>query len=175
VSRSVNKVMLIGNLGNDPEVRNTAGGAKVATFSLATSRQWNSQGGEKQEKTEWHRCVAWNSNWSGGAKGGSGMGLADIVEKYCKKGERVYVEGAIEYSQWKDKEGQTRYTTEIRVRELMLLGGGGRGGDFDSDSSDSGRSRAPARSAGAGAARSNENSFDDFPAALEDQDDDLPF
>ena len=170
MSRSVNKVTLIGNLGNDPEVRTTAGGGKVATFSLATSRQWNSQSGEKQEKTEWHRCVAWNSNWAGAGKG-SGMGLADIVEKYCKKGERVYVEGAIEYSQWKDKEGQTRYTTEIRVRELMLLGGRG-GGDFDSDSSsDSSRSRAPARSGG----RTSGESFDDFPSALEDQDDDLPF
>jgi len=172
VSRSVNKVTLIGNLGNDPEVRTTAGGGKVSTFSLATSRQWNSQSGEKQEKTEWHRCVAWNSQWAGGGKG-SGMGLADIVEKYCRKGERVYVEGSIEYSQWKDKEGQTRYTTEIRVRELMLLGSN-RGSDFDSDSpSDAGRSRAPARSAGG--RTSSENSFDDFPAALEDQDDDLPF
>lgn len=170
MSRSVNKVTLIGNLGNDPEVRTTAGGGKVASFSLATSRQWNSQSGEKQEKTEWHRCVAWNSQWAGSGKG-SGMGLADIVEKYCRKGERVYVEGSIEYSQWKDKEGQTRYTTEIRVRELMLLGSS-RGGDFDSDSSDSGRSRTPARAAGRAA---SENTFDDFPAALEDQDDDLPF
>src|SRR5512141_592981 len=82
VSRSVNKVTLIGNLGNDPEVRTTAGGGKVATFSLATSRQWNSQTGEKQEKTEWHRCVAWNG------RQGSGMGLADIVEKYCPNGAR---------------------------------------------------------------------------------------
>lgn len=166
MSRSVNKVMLIGNLGNDPEIRTTAGGSKVGTFSLATSRSWNSASGEKQEKTEWHRCVAWNGK-------GSGMGLADVVEKYCKKGERVYVEGSIEYSQWKDKEGQTRYTTEIKVRELMLLGSGGaRGGDFDSDS-DGSRSRAPARSGGRAAA--SENTFDDFPAALEDQDDDLPF
>lgn len=164
MSRSVNKVTLIGNLGNDPEVRTTAGGGKVATFSLATSRQWNSQAGEKQEKTEWHRCVAWN------ARQGSGTGLADIVEKYCRKGERVYVDGSIEYSQWKDKDGQTRYTTEIRVRELMLLGGRG-GGDFDTDSDSSSRSRAPARSA----PRAANESFDDFPSALEDQDDDLPF
>ena len=170
MSRSVNKVILIGNLGNDPEVRTTTGGGKVSTFSLATSRQWNSQSGEKQEKTEWHRCVAWNSNWAGASGKGSGTGLADIVEKYCRKGERVYVEGAIEYGQYKDKEGQTRYTTEIRVRELMLLGGKGGGGDFDSDP-DSSRSRAPARSAG----KAGGNSFDDFPAALEDQDDDLPF
>jgi single-strand DNA-binding protein len=166
VSRSVNKVTLIGNLGNEPEVRTTGNGSKVATFSLATSRSWNSPGGEKQEKTEWHRCVAWNGKTTG-------MGLADIVEKYCRKGERVFVEGSIEYGQYKDKEGQTRYTTEIKVRELMLLGAGKGGGDFDSDS-DGSRSRAPARSAGRSNAGS-ENSFDDFPAALEDQDDDLPF
>jgi single-strand DNA-binding protein len=164
VSRSVNKVTLIGNLGNDPEVRTTAGGSKVATFSLATGRQWTGASGEKQEKTEWHRCVAWNGK-------SSGMGLADIVEKYCRKGERVFVEGSIEYGQYKDKEGQTRYTTEIKVRELMLLGSGKGGGDFDSDS-DSSRSRAPARSGGRPAGG---NTFDDFPAALEDQDDDLPF
>ncbi len=165
MSRSVNKVTLIGNLGNEPEVRTTAGGSKVATFSLATGRQWTGASGEKQEKTEWHRCVAWNGK-------SSGMGLADIVEKYCRKGERVFVEGSIEYGQYKDKEGQTRYTTEIKVRELMLLGGGGKGSDFDSDS-DSSRSRAPARSGARPAA--SENTFDDFPAALQDQDDDLPF
>jgi single-strand DNA-binding protein len=164
VSRSVNKVTLIGNLGNDPEIRTIANGGKVATFSLATSRQWNSPSGEKQEKTEWHRCVAWNGKTAG-------TGLADIVERYCKKGERVYVDGSIEYGQYKDKEGQTRYTTEIKVRELMLLGG--KSGDFDSDAEGGSRSRMPARSGGRPAA--SENTFDDFPAALEDQDDDLPF
>jgi len=118
VSRSLNKVMLIGNLGSDPEVRSTTGGNRVATFSLATSRSWSSPSGEKQEKTEWHRCVVWNSK---------GTGLADVVEKYCKKGDRIYVEGRIEYRQWQDKENQTRYATEINVRELLMLGGG-RGG-----------------------------------------------
>jgi single-strand DNA-binding protein len=165
VSRSLNKASLIGNLGSDPEVRTTTGGAKVATFSLATSRQWNSQSGEKQEKTEWHRCVVWNSK---------GSGLADVVERYCKKGDKVFVEGRIEYRQWQDKENQTRYTTEINVRDLIMLGSAGSrggGGDFDSES-DSSRSRAPARTGGRPA--SNEN-FDDFPSALEDQDDDLPF
>lgn len=165
MSRSLNKASLIGNLGSDPEVRTTTGGAKVATFSLATSRQWNSATGEKQEKTEWHRCVVWNSK---------GSGLADVVERYCKKGDRLFVEGRIEYRQWQDKENQTRYTTEINVRDMIMLGGsgGGRGGaDFDADS-DSSRSRTPARSASRTGA--NEN-FDDFPAALEDQDDDLPF
>jgi single-strand DNA-binding protein len=168
VSRSLNKASLIGNLGNDPEVRTTTGGSKVATFSLATSRSWSSAGGEKQEKTEWHRCVVWNTK---------GTGLADVVEKYCKKGDKLYVEGRIEYRQWQDKENQTRYTTEINVRELLMLGsGGGRGADFDSDS-DSSRSRSPARTGsrvGQGGG-SNDTSFEDFPAALEDQDDDLPF
>jgi single-strand DNA-binding protein len=154
--------MLIGNLGSDPEIRTTSNGSKVATLSLATGRQWSSPSGEKQEKTEWHRCVVWNTKFST---------LADVVEKYCKKGDRLYVEGRIDYGQYKDKEGQTRYTTEINVRELLMLGGGagGRGGDFDSDSDS--RSKAPARSGG----RASENTFDDFPAALEDQDDDLPF
>lgn len=163
MSRSLNKVMLIGNLGSDPEVRSTNGGNRVATFSLATSRSWNGQGGEKQEKTEWHRCVVWNAK---------GSGLADVVEKYCKKGDRIYVEGRIEYRQWQDKEGQTRYSTEINVRDLLMLGGarGGGGGDFDGDSGS--RSRATAGAARAGAATEE---FEDFPAALQDEDDDLPF
>ena len=166
MSRSLNKVMLIGNLGSDPEVRSTTGGSRVATFSLATSRQWNSPSGEKQEKTEWHRCVVWNSKAST---------LADVVEKYCKKGDRVYVEGRIEYRQWQDKENQTRYSTEINVRELLMLGGGkGGGGDFDGESS--GRSRAPA-AAGAktSGGASGGGDFEDFPGALQDTDDDLPF
>ena len=160
MSRSLNKVTLIGNVGNDPEIRTVANGGKVATFSVATSRQWNTPGGEKQEKTEWHRCVVWNTKFSN---------LADIVEQYVKKGRQVYVEGRIEYRQWQDKENQTRYTTEINVRELILIGG--RGAEFEGDSEGS-RSRAPARSGGRAA---SENTFDDFPAALEDQDDDLPF
>ena len=166
MSRSLNKVMLIGNLGSDPEVRSTTGGNRVATFSLATSRQWNSQNGEKQEKTEWHRCVVWNTK---------GSGLADVVEKYCKKGDKIYVDGRIEYRQWQDKENQTRYSTEINVRELIMLGGGrGASGDFDSEGS--GRSRAPAAAgAKAAATGSGGTDFEDFPGALEETDDDLPF
>src|ERR1043166_7254404 len=122
VSRSLNKVMLIGNLDNDPEVRSTTGGNRVATFSLATSRSWNDASGSKQEKTEWHRCVVWNTKSSQ---------LADIVERYVKKGDKLYVEGRIEYRQWQDKDGQTRYSTEINVRELIMLGGArAGGGDF---------------------------------------------
>ena len=167
MSRSLNKACLIGNLGSDPEIRTTTGGSKVATFSLATSRTWNSASGEKQEKTEWHRCVVWNAQ--------RGTGLADVVEKYCKKGDRLYVEGRIEYRQWQDKENQTRYTTEINVRDMIMLGagaGGGRGADFDSD--EGSRSRAPARS-GSRSGQASNSTFEDFPAALEDQDDDLPF
>ena len=166
MSRSLNKVMLIGNLGSDPEVRSTTGGNRVATFSLATSRQWNSPNGEKQEKTEWHRCVVWNSKAST---------LADVVEKYCKKGDRIYVEGRIEYRQWQDKENQTRYSTEINVRELLMLGGGkGGGGDFDGESA--GRSRAPAAAgAKASSGTTGGGDFEDFPGALQDTDDDLPF
>ena len=130
--RSVNKVMLIGNVGADPEIRTTTGGGRVANFSLATSRTWSGASGDKQEKTEWHKCVVWNT------KGTGGTGLADVVEKYVRKGERVYVEGRIEYRSYQDKENQTRYVTEINVRELMLLGtrggaGGGGGGAGESD------------------------------------------
>ena len=165
MSRSLNKVMLIGNLGSDPEVRSTTGGNRVATFSLATSRQWTTPNGEKQEKTEWHRCVVWNTK---------GTGLADVVEKYCKKGDRIYVEGRIEYRQWQDKENQTRYSTEINVRELLMLGGGRGAADFEGESS--GRSRAPATAgAKAGAAGAAGADFEDFPGALEETDDDLPF
>jgi single-strand DNA-binding protein len=155
--------MLIGNLGQEPEVRSTTGGSRVATFSLATSRSWNDQSGAKQEKTEWHRCVAWNSK--------GGQGLADLVEKYVHKGDRIYVEGRIEYRQWQDKEGQTRYSTEINVRELLMLGGGrGSGGAFAGEGDES-RSRSSAK-APAGVASGE---FEEFPGALEDEDDDLPF
>ena len=168
MSRSLNKVTLIGNLGNDPEVRSTTGGNRVATFSLATSRSWNDAAGSKQEKTEWHRCVVWNTKNSQ---------LADIVEKYVKKGDKLYVEGRIEYRQWQDKENQTRYSTEINVRELIMLGGGSGGGrpsaDFDGEAASGSRQRAaaPAKAkSGAGG-----DDFEDFPGALADEDDDLPF
>ena len=160
MSRSLNKVILIGNLGADPEVRSTSNGSRVATLSLATSRQWKDKAGEKQEKTEWHRVVLWNNK---------GSGLADVVEKYCKKGDKVYVEGSIEYRSWQDREGQTRYTTEITARELILLGG--RSGDGAESYSSA---KVGAASAAAAPAR-KEESFDDFPEALDAEDDDLPF
>ena len=164
MSRSLNKVLLIGNLGNDPEVRSTTGGNRVATFSLATSRSWNDASGAKQEKTEWHRCVVWNTKTSQ---------LADIVERYVKKGDKLYVEGRIEYRQWQDKDGQTRYSTEINVRELIMLGGGkGGGGEFEGGESGARRPMAAAPKAKAAAGGED---FEDFPNALSDEDDDLPF
>src|SRR5467141_1526970 len=157
VSRSLNKVMLIGSLGADPEVRSTNNGSRVATLSLATSRQWTGTGGEKQEKTDWHRVICWNN------KGGSG--LADVCEKYLKKGDKVYVEGRIEYRTWEDNNKQTRYVTEIIARELIMLG-----------------SRGGAAPVGAGAVKGASEaagkapeSLDAFPEALDEEDDDLPF
>jgi single-strand DNA-binding protein len=166
VSRSLNKVTLIGNLGNDPEIRTTSNGSKVANFSLATTRQWNSASGEKQEKTEWHKCIAWNT-------GGKGTGLADVIERYVHKGDKLYVEGRIEYRQYEDKEKQTRYVTEINVREILLLGGGkagGGGGGGDSFEGSAPRSRPAGDKAKKGAG----SDFEEFPGAL-DEEDDLPF
>ena len=162
MSRSLNKVTLIGNLGSDPEVRSTTGGNRVATFSLATSRSWNDASGAKQEKTEWHRCVVWNSKAST---------LADIVERYVKKGDKLYVEGRIEYRQWQDKDGQTKYSTEINVRELIMLGSPRGNGDGSG-------ARPPAAAkakAAAGAGAGGGDDFEEFPGALQDEDDDLPF
>jgi single-strand DNA-binding protein len=167
VSRSLNKAILIGNVGSDPEIRTVGNGGKVAQFSLATGRVWNDASGAKQEKTEWHRCVVWNNKAST---------LADVVEKFVKKGERVYVEGEIEYRQWQDKDGQTRYTTEIKIRELMLLGGRAGGGDDMDGGPAPRRAAAPARGKPAAApAAAGGDDFSDFPGALEDEDDDLPF
>ena len=115
MSRSLNKVTLIGNLGNDPEVRSTTGGNRVATFSLATSRSWNDAGGTKQEKTEWHRVVLWGKP-------------AESLQEYLTKGKQIYVEGRLQTRQWDDKDGNKRYTTEIRGDRIVLLGGMGGGG-----------------------------------------------
>ncbi len=159
MSRSLNKVQLIGNLGRDPEVRSTANGGLVATLSVATSRKWNSAGGEAQEKTEWHRVVLWNNK---------GSGLADVAERYLKKGDRVYIDGRIEYRTWEDREGKTRYTTEIIGREMMMLSG--RGG-----SSEAGMEPAGAAVGQPQPAEKGSESFEDFPEALDEEDDDLPF
>src|SRR6476646_11239083 len=159
MARSLNRAQLIGNLGADPEVRSTSNGGRVANLSLATSRQWKGASGDKQEKTEWHKIVLWNNK---------GSNLADIAERYCKKGDKVYVEGSIEYRSWQDREGQTRYTTEITARELIMLSG-------RSDGAESSFSPAGKVGAAAAAAPKGKEGFEDFPEALDAEDDDLPF
>ena len=146
MARSLNKATLIGNLGADPEVRSTNAGTRVATLSVATSRQWTSRAGDQQEKTEWHRVVCWDR-------------LAEICERYLRKGDRVYVEGRIEYRQWEGQDGQTRYTTEIRVLEMIMLGSSGGGGE----------------SHAAPAPRQETSDFSEFSGRSVAGEDDLPF
>jgi len=111
---SVNKAILVGRLGRDPETRFTGGGQAVANFSLATDRSYKDRNGETQKKTEWHKIVAWGK-------------LAEIIQKYVKKGSLIYIEGRIETREWQDKEGQKRYSTEIVANEMRMLGGRGDG------------------------------------------------
>ncbi|HMK35279.1 MAG TPA: single-stranded DNA-binding protein [Desulfomonilaceae bacterium] len=110
--RSLNKVLLIGHLGKDPEVRYTASGKAMATFSIATSQQWRDQDGADQERTEWHRVVAWGR-------------LGEICGEYLSKGKQVYIEGRIQSRDWEDQDGNKRTTVEIVVNDLILLGGAG--------------------------------------------------
>jgi len=130
---SVNKVILVGNLGRDPEIRTTNDGTKVANLSLATSESWRDRNsGERRERTEWHRVVIFNDR------------LVDVVEKYLNKGSKIYVEGQLQTRKWTDRDGQERYTTEVVLQrfrgELTMLDGrgGGGGGDFGGGGSDFG-------------------------------------
>lgn len=107
---SVNKVILVARLGKDPEIRTMSNGKSVANFSVATSRQWKNQNGEKQEETEWSNIVAYDK-------------LADIIGKYLHKGSQVYLEGRLQTKKWTDKEGKDRYTTEIIASEMQMLDG----------------------------------------------------
>ena len=106
---SVNKAILVGNLGRDVELRYTAGGTAVANLSLATTRVGNDRSGQRQEETEWHRVVAWDKQ-------------AETANKYLRKGRQVYVEGRLQTRKWDDRDGNTRYTTEVRAERLVLLG-----------------------------------------------------
>jgi single-strand DNA-binding protein len=164
---SVNKVILVGNLGRDPEVRNTQDGTKIVQLSLATSESWNDKSsGERKERTEWHRVVIFNDR------------VADVAERYLRKGSKVYVEGALQTRKWTDQSGQDKYTTEVvigRFRgELTLLDGrGGEGGGAPAGGGERGggagarRDRAPAGGSGSGPAWE--------PPAANDLDDEIPF
>ncbi len=107
---SVNKVILIGHLGADPEIRYTQGGAPVATLRLATNEAWTNKSGQKEQRTEWHRIVAWSK-------------LAELVGQYLSKGRQIYVEGRLQTRSWDDKEGNKRYTTEVVASTIQFLGG----------------------------------------------------
>ena len=109
---SVNKVILVGNLGRDAELRYTPGGAAVSKFSVATTEVWNDKSGQRQERTEWHNIDLWGKQ-------------AESLSGYLVKGKQVYVEGRLQTRQWDDKDGNKRYTTEIRSDRIVLLGGGG--------------------------------------------------
>ncbi|MDX1585769.1 MAG: single-stranded DNA-binding protein [Balneolaceae bacterium] len=146
---SLNKAMIIGRLGQDPDVRYTQSNTAVANLSIATSERFKDSSGEWQERTEWHRVVAWGR-------------LAEICQEYLKKGSQVYIEGPIQTRQWEDKDGQTRYTTEIKALTMTMLDSKGSGGE--------GRP-APEKPADKQPVGSNVDLSEDF----DDIDDDLPF
>ena len=164
---SVNKVILIGNLGKDPEVRYAANGSAICNITLATSRvSKDKTSGERQEQTEWHRVVFFDR-------------LAEIAGEYLKKGKSIYVEGRLQTRKWTDKEGVERYSTEIVANELTMLGGreGGGGGGMGGSGDDMGEARAPAPRSPAPARSAPPASK---PAAksstgFDDMDDDIPF
>lgn len=145
---SINKVILIGNLGRDPEVRYLPNGDAVTNISLATTETWKDKEGTKQEKTEWHRVTFYRR-------------LAEIAGEYLKKGSQIYVEGRLETRKWQDKEGQDRYTTEIIASEMKMLGsraGSGEPADREAGGSGQRPTGAPAK-----------------PSKLDDFEDDIPF
>jgi single-strand DNA-binding protein len=121
----LNKVILIGNLGRDPELRYTASGQPVATFTLATTESWTNKSGERDQRTEWHRIVAWGK-------------LAELAGEYLSKGRQVYVEGRLQTREWEDKEGQKRRTTEVNAQQLLFLGRRDGGAPHDSDAGSGG-------------------------------------
>ncbi len=138
MNRGINKVILVGNLGNDPEVRYMPNGNAVANLSLATSESWKDQQGQLQERTEWHRLTMYRR-------------LAEIAGEYLKKGSQIYVEGKLQTRKWQDQQGQDRYTTEIIVDQMQMLGGrggeggGGNGGYQRPQNNQGGYNQAPAQ------------------------------
>ena len=155
---SVNKVILIGNLGRDPETRYMPDGGAITNISIATTETWKDKQGEKQEKTEWHRVAFFGK-------------LAEIAGEYLKKGSQVYVEGRLQTRKWQDKDGQDKYTTEIVANAMQMLGsrqGMGGGSAPDRDMGDAGGGGGSSRAAGKPAAAKPGGKFDDF-------EDDIPF
>lgn len=159
---SINKVILIGNLGADPDVRYTPSGKAVATLSVATNKQFkDKETGEKKERVEWHRCVLWDKT-------------AETAGQYLKKGSQVYLEGELQTRKWEDKDHVQRYTTEIRCYRMQMLGkseGGGGGGRAPHPADED--EREPATDAEADAATPDDPDFD--PGGVDDFEDDIPF
>jgi len=151
---SVNKVILVGNLGRDAEVRYPPGGAAVARFSIATTEVWNDKAGQRQERTEWHNIDLWGKQ-------------AESLSEYLVKGKQVYVEGRLQTDEYTDKEGQKKKSTKVRCERVVLLGGGGGGGRGGGGSSDRGERSTGSSGGGASA------SHDDVSEPLTD--DDIPF
>ena len=154
----VNKVILVGHLGRDPELRYTQSGQPVANFSLATSESYSKRDGEREDRTEWHRIVAWGR-------------LAEICAEYLSKGRQIYIEGRIQTREWEDREGEKRRTTEIVAREMQMLG---RRGETNPSYDDSG---TPAESTTADQSPTDQSPADQSPAdqSPPPPDDDIPF
>src|SRR5712672_1141496 len=158
MAKSVNKVILVGNLGKDPEVKFKRSGVPVAKFSLATNERYKDKAGEWQDRTEWHNIVAWQR-------------LAEIVGEYVKKGSKIYIEGRLQTSSWEDKQsGEKKYRTEVVASDLVLLGGRGEGGGGGGDQE--GRS---SRGASASFDQRTSHSEEHAPAPAEITDEDIPF
>jgi single-strand DNA-binding protein len=159
---SVNKVILVGNIGRDPEIRSTQDGTRIANLSLATSESWRDKGsGERKEKTEWHRVAVFNDR------------LVDVIEKYVKKGAKLYIEGQLQTRKWTDKEGQERYTTEVvlgRFNGQLTMLDGRSGGEGFSGGQDDDVAPAP-RAASGGMSRGGGGRA----PATQDLDDEIPF
>lgn len=157
----VNKAILVGNLGRDPELRQTPSGQSVCNFTLATSETWNDRNGERVERTEWHRIVAWGKT-------------GELCAQYLSKGRTVYVEGRIQTREWEDKEGNKRYTTEINAQNVNFIGprgsGSGSGGTGE-DSSSGGRTGSSASYGGKDHGGNDSHSTEPTPPL----DDDIPF
>lgn len=164
---SLNKVQLIGNLGNDPDVKYTQSGACVTTISIATTEKWKDKDGNPQEKTEWHRVVFWNK-------------LGEIAGEYLRKGSQVYVEGKLTTEKWTDQQGVERYTTKINASEMKMLGGR-RDGDNDNGQRQGGQQqRAPRQEYGGGGSgygqqRPQQQPQQSAPPMDDFADDDIPF
>lgn len=162
----LNKAILIGNLGADPETRFMQDGTCVCNLRLATTEKFKNRNGEQQEKTEWHRVVLWGR-------------LGEIANQYLKKGARVYIEGKIETRKWQDRDGNDKYTTEIRANEMKMLGGnqggGSQGGGYSGGSQSSGSSQS-AGGSGSNAPQKSSDPFADSPDFGDvPVDDDIPF